>query len=90
MVLFCLYQFRAFGLLACGNKNLVLAKTGREVYLLGDFSMGEGVFFPGGENEQIFARLPPQCRKAYQPHPSFFIPLLDSPLIVKLSPRPII
>ena len=80
MVLFCLYQFRAFGLLACGNKNLVLAKTGREVYLLRDFSMGEGGFFPGGENEQIFARLPPTMQKGVSAPPFLFLsPFLIAP-----------
>ena len=46
MLVLCLYQFRGFGLLAWGNKNLVLARTGGGVYLLGDFSMwGGGDFF---------------------------------------------
>ena len=45
-----------------------------EVYLLGDFSMGEGGFFPGGENEQIFARLPPTMQKGVSAPPFLFYP----------------
>ena len=60
--LICLYQFRGFGLLAKGNKNLVLGGTGKGgVYLLGDFSMWEGDFFSRcveSENSCLLAPIP--------------------------------
>ena len=73
-----LYQFRGFGLLAWGNRNLVLGRTGGGSQLTGKFfHAGRSVFFQMGRMSKFLAGCPPQCGKVYV---LFSSPLLDTAL----------